>query len=53
MRTFTAVDKGVQIAYHRFGSTDGPHIYERPGLLLTGVTKRPQADACAQPGEVE
>jgi hypothetical protein len=24
MRTFTAVDKGIQIAYQRFGSTDGP-----------------------------
>jgi hypothetical protein len=24
MRTFTAADKGVQIAYHRFGSTDDP-----------------------------
>jgi hypothetical protein len=24
MRTFTAVDKGVQIAYHRFDSTDDP-----------------------------
>jgi hypothetical protein len=24
MRTFTAADKGIQIAYHRFDSTDDP-----------------------------
>jgi hypothetical protein len=30
-----------------------PTIHELPGLLLTQVTKRPQADACGQPGELE
>jgi hypothetical protein len=32
---------------------DGTGLVGLPRLLLTEVTKRPQADACAQPGEVE